>query len=71
MNHIHCRVRAAKAVPEIPVSDKPLTSKRNEVNNLTNVVGQLQEISQNIQDNSNTERVSFGNFVTATVNNLQ
>ncbi|KAF5301229.1 hypothetical protein FQA39_LY10815 [Lamprigera yunnana] len=70
----------ATATPEIqssnvlsitPGSDKsPAAGRRRKLENLTQAVQQLWELSQNIQDSSKNEHGAFGNFVAATLNNL-
>ncbi|KAF5306650.1 hypothetical protein FQA39_LY08839 [Lamprigera yunnana] len=57
----------------IPIkrSDKsPAAAKRRKLENLTQIVQQLQELSQNIQSSSNNEHEAFGNFVGGTLTNL-
>ncbi|KAF5271710.1 hypothetical protein FQA39_LY08033 [Lamprigera yunnana] len=48
----------------------PAAGKRRKLENLTQAVQQLRELSINIQDSSNNEHEAFGNFVAATLNNL-
>lgn len=41
------------------------------MDNFTKSVEQLWDVIQNIEDNSNNENGAFGNYVAATLNNLQ
>ncbi|KAF5289039.1 hypothetical protein FQA39_LY03918 [Lamprigera yunnana] len=68
--------KPATATPEIQSSNvlsktlgsdkSPAAGKRRKLENLTQAVQQLWELSQNIQDSSNNEQEVFGNFVAAT-----
>ncbi|KAF5284765.1 hypothetical protein FQA39_LY04490 [Lamprigera yunnana] len=64
-------IQSSNVLSKTPGSDKsPAEGKRRKLENLTQAVQQLRELSQNIQDSSNNEHEAFGNFVAATLNNL-
>lgn len=54
-------------------TEKPPKAKRNKINNLTEAVKQLQEVSQSIHadENSGNEHEAFGNYVAATLKQLR
>ncbi|KAF5270237.1 hypothetical protein FQA39_LY08451 [Lamprigera yunnana] len=64
-------IQSSNVLSKIPGSDKsPAASRRRKLENLTQAMQQLWELSQNIQDSSNNEDEAFGNFVAATLSNL-